>query len=87
MSKTPYVPTIAILGGGVGGTVLANLLARELDVNEAAIVLIDKSGQHIYQPGWLYLPFSDEHPEHLERQERALLRQRIRLQGWGSPAT
>ncbi len=80
MSKTPYVPTIAILGGGVGGTVLANLLAREIDEDEAAIVLIDKSGQHVYQPGWLYLPFSDEHPEHFERQERALLRQRIRLQ-------
>jgi NADH dehydrogenase FAD-containing subunit len=47
-------PTIAIVGGGVGGTVLANLLAPALDEDEARIVLIDQSGHHIYQPGWLY---------------------------------
>ncbi len=77
-SVTPQ-PTIAILGGGVGGTVLANLLARELDEDEARIVLIDQSGHHIYQPGWLYLPFNGEDTQHLERSEHSLLRHRIDL--------
>lgn len=72
-------PTIAIVGGGVGGTVLANLLARELDEDEARIVLIDQNGHHIYQPGWLYIPFNGQDPERLERSERSLLRHRIEL--------
>lgn len=72
-------PTIAIVGGGVGGTVLANLLARALDEAEAQIVLIDQSGHHIYQPGWLYIPFNGQDPERLERAERSLLRHRIDL--------
>ena len=72
-------PTIAIIGGGVGGTVLANLLARELDEDEARIVLIDQSRHHLYQPGWLYLPFNGQDPEHLERSERSLLRHRVDL--------
>ncbi len=72
-------PTIAIVGGGVGGTVLANLLARELDEDEARLVLIDQRGHHLYQPGWLYLPFNGQDPEHLERSERSLLRHRVDL--------
>ncbi|HEU5370486.1 MAG TPA: FAD/NAD(P)-binding oxidoreductase [Ktedonobacterales bacterium] len=72
-------PTIAIVGGGVGGTVLANLLARELDEDEARLVLIDQSGHHLYQPGWLYLPFNGQDPEHLERSERSLLRHHVDL--------
>jgi sulfide:quinone oxidoreductase len=79
MARSVSRPTVAIVGGGVGGTVLANLLARELDEEEADLVIIDRSGHHIYQPGWLYLPFSHEDSEHLERQERSLLRRHIRL--------
>ena len=59
MARSVGRPTIAILGGGVGGTILANLLARSLAPEEAEIVLVDRSGQHIYQPGWLYIPFGD----------------------------
>jgi sulfide:quinone oxidoreductase len=79
MASVMQRPTIAIVGGGVGGTVLANLLAREFDEDEARIVLIDQSGHHIYQPGWLYIPFNGLDPEHLERSERSLLRHRIDL--------
>jgi sulfide:quinone oxidoreductase len=79
MARSGGRPTIAILGGGVGGTVLANLLARELQSDEADIVLVDRSGHHVYQPGWLYIPFGGQDGEHLERQERSLLRDRIEL--------
>ena len=79
MARSGTRPTIAILGGGVGGTILANLLARELVAEEAEIVLVDRSGHHVYQPGWLYIPFGGQDGEHLERKERSLLRDRIKL--------
>ena len=49
---------ILIVGGGVGGTIVANLLARSLHHQEAEITLIDSTGNHVYMPGWLYLPFN-----------------------------
>lgn len=77
MSTDSVRPTVAIIGGGVGGTVLANLLARETYEDQARIVLLDQSGHHIYQPGWLYIPFNGQDPAHLEHPERSLLRHRV----------
>lgn len=70
---------IVILGGGVGGTLVANLLAKKLTRKEAAITLIDRTGRHVYQPGWLYVPFGGMPPERLERSERSLLRRMVDL--------
>lgn len=41
--------------------------------------MIDRTGQHSYQPGWLYIPFGGTPPERLERAERSLLAQMVRL--------
>ena len=46
---------IVILGAGTGGTILANTLSRKL--SGWNITIIDKSQQHIYQPGLLFVPF------------------------------
>src|SRR6478672_6781604 len=70
---------IVILGGGVGGTLAANLLARHLHNEDAEIIVADRTGQHVYQPGWLYLPFGREDPGNLVRDERGLLNQHVRL--------
>jgi sulfide:quinone oxidoreductase len=70
---------IVILGGGVGGTLVANLLARKLGRKQANITVIDRTGRHVYQPGWLYIPFGGAPPERLERTERSLLARRIKL--------
>ncbi len=70
---------IVILGGGVGGTLVANLLARKLSPRQANITVIDRSGRHTYQPGWLYIPFGGPPPERLERAERSLLARPVRL--------
>lgn len=70
---------VVILGGGVGGTLLANLLARKLPRKQIEIALVDSSGQHLYQPGWLYLPFGEMKPEQLVRSERSLLSKRVAL--------
>ncbi len=48
---------IVILGAGTGGTLVANMLRSELDLKEWQITIIDKSDQHLYQPGLLFIPF------------------------------
>ncbi len=72
---------ILIVGGGVGGTIVANLLARSLHHQEAEITLIDSTGKHTYMPGWLYLPFNHMSAEsdQLIRPERDLLNNHVHL--------
>ena len=61
---------ILILGGGTGGTLAANLLARKLKPSEAQIAVVSASLRHMYQPGWLYVPFGRQDPRKLSRPER-----------------
>jgi sulfide:quinone oxidoreductase len=71
--------TILILGGGVGGTLTANLLAHRLTRKQARIILVDRSGWHSFQPSWLNVPFGGEPPEKYERAERQLLDRMVEL--------
>ncbi|MCU7959737.1 MAG: CBS domain-containing protein [gamma proteobacterium symbiont of Bathyaustriella thionipta] len=48
---------IIILGAGTGGTLLSNMLSGKLDRKEWAITIIDRSHEHHYQPGCLFIPF------------------------------
>jgi len=48
---------IVILGGGTGGTMMANRLRRRYDEDEATIAVVDKDDRHVYQPGLLFIPF------------------------------
>jgi len=70
-----------IVGGGVGGTIVANLLARSLHRDEAELTLIDSTGTHAYMPGWLYLPFNQlsAQSDQLIRPERDLLSSQVHL--------
>jgi sulfide:quinone oxidoreductase len=74
---------ILILGGGVGGTLTANLLARRLrsrlKAGDVTITVVDATGRHTYQPGFMYLAMGGERPERLERSERNLLDARVSL--------
>jgi sulfide:quinone oxidoreductase len=70
---------ILILGGGTGGTLAANLLARKLKKSEAQIAVVSASARHMYQPGWLYVPFGRQDPRKLSRPERDLLNKRVKL--------
>ncbi|WIG58274.1 MAG: Sulfide:quinone oxidoreductase, Type III [Ktedonobacterales bacterium] len=70
---------IVIVGGGVGGTIVANLVARALRPDEAMITLIDATGEHAYMPGWLYLPFNGSEGIDLTRPERGLLNKHVQL--------
>ncbi|HEX9068091.1 MAG TPA: FAD/NAD(P)-binding oxidoreductase [Ktedonobacterales bacterium] len=70
---------IVIVGGGVGGTIVANVLARELRHDEAEITVVDATGRHQYMPGWLYLPFNHGAGMELSRSERDLLNKHVKL--------
>jgi sulfide:quinone oxidoreductase len=74
---------ILILGGGVGGTLTANLLARrlrrQLKAGTATITVVDASGEHVYQPGFMYIAMGGERAAKLHRPERGLLDQRVTL--------
>ena len=75
---------VVILGGGVGGTLTANLLVRklrhEIDRHEATVTLVDEKGEHVYQPGFMYIAMGGERAENLTRPERSLLDDRVLLQ-------
>jgi sulfide:quinone oxidoreductase len=70
---------IVIIGGGVGGTIVANVLARKLHADEAEITVIDATSAHQYMPGWLYLPFNHSAGIELSRSERGLLNAHVNL--------
>jgi sulfide:quinone oxidoreductase len=74
---------ILILGGGVGGTLTANLLVKKLrrrvNAGEVTITVVDRTGQHTYQPGFMYIAMGGERAERLARPERGLLDSRVTL--------
>jgi sulfide:quinone oxidoreductase len=74
---------ILILGGGVGGTLTANLLVkklrRQLKAGEVTITVVDQTGQHTYQPGFMYIAMGGERVDRLQRPERGLLDPRVAL--------
>jgi sulfide:quinone oxidoreductase len=74
---------IVIVGGGVGGTLTANLLIKKLrrQVKSGAvqITVVDQTGQHTYQPGFMYIAMGGERADRLQRPERSLLDKRVTL--------
>lgn len=72
---------ILIVGGGMGGTILANNLARrlsnEMRSGKARITLLSASERHMYQPGLLYLAVGRMTPDELYRDQASLLEQGI----------
>jgi sulfide:quinone oxidoreductase len=63
---------IVILGGGTGGTIVANRLRHRLD--DAEIHVVDRDDRHVYQPGLLFVPFGLAQPDKLVRSRHRQLR-------------
>jgi sulfide:quinone oxidoreductase len=58
---------IVILGGGTGGTLIANRLRKAYDQTEATITVVDRDDRHMYQPGLLFIPFGLAQTEEIVR--------------------
>lgn len=69
---------VVVLGGGVGGTLVANLLSKELG-KDARVSVVDPTGMHHYQPGYLYVALGQANGRWLVRDERTLLRRNVDL--------
>jgi sulfide:quinone oxidoreductase len=48
---------LLILGAGTAGTMLANKLSHELNLDDWKITIVDQDEVHYYQPGFLFIPF------------------------------
>ncbi|GGN95382.1 NAD(P)/FAD-dependent oxidoreductase [Haloarcula pellucida] len=74
---------IVIVGGGTGGTVLANDLADRLgaaiDAGDVEVTLVNDDPDHVYKPVWLYVPFGQREPEDGRRRLRELVDDRIEV--------
>jgi sulfide:quinone oxidoreductase len=75
---------ILIVGGGTGGSIVANNLARQLSGKirdgEVDITMLSASDKHMYQPGLLYVAFGEMMPDELYRDQASLLESSINFQ-------
>lgn len=75
---------ILIVGGGTGGTIIANNLARRLANQirdrKASITMLSASDKHMYQPGLLYVAFGQMMPDELYRDQASLLEASVDFQ-------
>lgn len=74
---------ILVVGGGTGGTIVANNLARrlanEIRSHKARITMLSASDKHMYQPGLLYVAFGQMTPDELYRDQASLLESSIQF--------
>jgi sulfide:quinone oxidoreductase len=72
---------ILVVGGGTGGTIVANNLARrlsgEIRAGRVKITMLSASDKHMYQPGLLYVAFGQMMPDELYRNQASLLESSI----------
>jgi sulfide:quinone oxidoreductase len=68
------VQQVLIIGGGDGGTILANAL----DKRRFDVTVLTASLEHMFQPALLYIAFKHASPR-VTRDERGLLDRRVRL--------
>ena len=65
---------VVIVGGGTGGTMLANRLRGP----KFEVTLLSASPQHMFQPALLYVAFSNAN-SNITRDERRLLSRHVRF--------
>ena len=71
--------TLLILGAGTGGTMVANKMAHELDLQEWKIVIVDKYESHYYQPGFLFIPFGIYNAADVTKRKRDFIPPNVEL--------
>ncbi|HUJ06418.1 MAG TPA: FAD/NAD(P)-binding oxidoreductase [Streptosporangiaceae bacterium] len=57
---------LVVLGGGTAGTMVVNKLRRKLD-RTWHISIVDQDDRHLYQPGFLFIPFGVYEPADVVR--------------------
>jgi len=74
---------IVVVGGGTGGTLTANLLAKhlasEISDKEVNVFLVSGARQHVFQPGYLEVAFKGNDPSKITRNEKDLVGRRVQF--------
>lgn len=71
--------TLAILGAGTAGTMMANKMAGLLPRDQWRTLLIDQDDVHVYQPGLLFLPFGLYNADEILKPRTRLLEPGVEL--------
>ena len=72
--RTPR--SVLVLGGGVGGVVVANRLRKRLPRTDR-VTLIDRESRHLFQPSLLWLAVGRRQPDAIQRPLAGLRRRGI----------
>ena len=65
-SRRRGVKRVVVLGGGTGGTLVANRLLRGHGT-ALSVTVVDQDASHVYQPGLLFVPFGLASPQEIVR--------------------
>jgi sulfide:quinone oxidoreductase len=72
---------IIVVGGGTGGTLAANLLAKhfavDIDDEDIRVSLVTSSKFHMFQPGLLEVAFEGKRPDSIIREEGSLVNRKV----------
>jgi sulfide:quinone oxidoreductase len=64
---------LLVLGAGTAGTMVVNKLRPRLPASEWRITIVDRSEEHHYQPGYLFVPFGTYRPEEIVKPRHRLI--------------
>jgi sulfide:quinone oxidoreductase len=64
---------LVVLGGGTAGTMAVSKLRRRLDSSQWQITVVDQNDTHVYQPGFLFIPFGTYRPDEVVRPRRRFI--------------
>jgi len=74
---------VVVVGGGTGGTLLANLLASklrgEIDSGKIGVTLVSDNPHHVFQPANLEIAFHGAQPQKYIRKQNTLLSRRVQF--------
>ncbi len=71
--------TVVIIGGGVGGTIIANAVVHSTTADDADMILISDNAKHEYQPHYISVALGYEKPDAIIHEEQNLLSDRIKF--------
>ena len=64
---------LLVLGSGTAGTMVVNKLRRRLDRAQWQITVVDQNDSHLYQPGFLFIPFGTYRPDEVVNPRRRFI--------------
>ncbi len=70
---------VLILGGGPGGVVVANNIIKKLGGDNVEVVLVDKTGYHVFQPSQLWIMTGQREPDDIRRPLKLLEGKNIKV--------